>query len=383
MEKLDVVEKLRQAIRVAAEENALAIYIIELLEKAMKEEFGLEAKFGFEQTFRIKPKKGVNTPVNDKEIQGSFRNIKSGGKKSRAIIEKFHEDNEMQKYEAATTTGTAKQVARWVIMFRELAKLKEGAYPNIDEISFTGSHEIEFKGLFDGLPRVFTNTNGIHVNSSLSDKKGNVLSDINILMHIVHGIKLLSEETTLLTAMYAEDYKRYSIKGTFKPVFVGVMDGKGDKSLRIVTYYLDNEKNHIEDRMPSSSANPYYAIIKELVGMYIGLKDKVRKKNNGDGLEVDKENYGYLLKEEPNPFSSLPIIGWLLQPAKKAKQETPLHKIPTSIEAAMIEFERGHLLRDIINNLDKKYGDGRNSGDQLHAEVLEKARKNKKGIVIS
>lgn len=392
MDNLEITPHIRKVIREAEKENALTIAAIELVEKALWKEFHMVARFGDEQTFRVMPNEDAANPFAPLDVDAVAKALMDNandfgalplGKKIRnakPIIDNFHLDNEPQKYEAVTNIGSAKQVARWIIMFRELAMLKAKDDPSVEGVSFRGSQHIQYKSPFHDAPRDFLNTNGFHSNFSLLFEDKNIFQDQNVLLHAAHGVKQLSEETTLLTAMFPDDYERYKIPKTHKANFVGVTDRKGDISLRVADAgWLYPEHKRIEDRMPSSSTNPYDAHLKILLGIYMGLKDKVKVVENGKdpALEVAPADYGYLNDD----YAPKNIFKQLLQysfakPKEAAKLPPPLHPIPKSIDAAIEEFKQGTLLRKTLNILNDTYGDGSLIGDEMHQQVLQRVAKN-------
>lgn len=397
MEKIEITERVRKVIHDAERDDALAIAAIDVVEKALKKEFQLTVQFGDEQTFRVVPTadaKNKDNTVDEDRVKHEFIEPASNfsatsGKghedRSRPIITKFHADNERQKYEAVTNVGSAKQVARWIIMFRELARLKATDYEGVEGVSFRGAHRIDFESPFDGQPRQFLNTNGFHTNFSVLFDDRNMMRDTNFLMHAVHGVKTLSEQTTLLTAMHADDYARYNIPGSHKSNYVGVTEKKGDRSLRIVSVgAFEYDKKRVEDRMASSSTNPYYAHLKILLGVYLGLKDKVRLADDEHKpkLDIDHADYGYLRDDDkPKEKSILMELlrTFFTKPRERAAANTDhLHPIPKDIGAAMEEFQAGTILRDTLNTLNATYGDGTPIGDKLHEQVLQRVQENLK-----
>ncbi len=351
----------------------------------------MKAQFGYEQTFRIVPEepgRGKKGPLDARNIEREFLGLEASGrplpkqgKEFRPIIVKFHYDNEPQKFEAVTNVGSAKQVARWVVMFRELATALAPEYPSTKTASFQGSHVLDLTSPFGGPMRKYTNTNGIHVNFSILFNGENGFENRALQMHTIHGVKTLSEETTLMVALYPNDYERYKISGTHKPNYIGVTEGKDDKSLRVVDEgRLRPHKRRVEDRVPSSSANPYYASLRVLVGMYLGLGENVALEQDGEKpkLEVAPAEYGYLEKAAKSE-GGLPayLKSFFVAPKEvPVKEEAPLHVIPKDIGAAIEEFREGKILRESLNELSMKYGEGSPVGDLVHAQVLQRARDN-------
>jgi len=170
-------------------------------------------------------------------------------------------------------------------------------------------------------PFYWLNGSGMHIHFTLHNNNGENLFSNNgklteTALKFIGGILRYSREITLATNQTVNSFKRL-VPGFEAPIYISWGYGNRSALIRIPKYRKDNI-NRIEVRMPDPLCNPYIAIAAIYIAGLKGLEENI--------IPPDpiQENI-YHMKNE-------------------------LETLPSNLEEAIKEAERGTILKKLLNN---------------------------------
>ncbi len=186
-----------------------------------------------------------------------------------------------------------------------------------------------FYASFMPKPIFGVNGSGMHTHQSLFENSRNLFFDPKDKYHLsplaksyVAGLLRHIKEFTLVTNQWVNSYKRLVV-GYEAPVYISWGRRNRSSLVRVPEYKPGKEKaTRIELRSPDPACNPYLAFAVMLASGLKGIEGK------------------YLLPE--------PVEEDIFELSESEKKKLKIDCLPSSLENAIIEFEKSQLMRETL-----------------------------------
>lgn len=330
----------------------LAVRAIKLIDEAIEQDFGLKVLMGAELEFTLAKD---HSPVyltevlpiafsNDADYRPAAEKDGSDSKPAffpdSPIVTKFYPERNLGKYEIvfshmAKHWRPDKLPVAIDSVKRRIGSKKDGY--GADEVFFETVEIMSINNLL-------AITNGLHINVSIERDGTNSLPTRNLSIGIGSDIFIENRfieffsESMLLLASTESSYRRFNTGLSGRHNAPTMLDRN-----EAIKFKGPFAGRWVEIRLPGAEADPYLAVLSGISGLYYSIMDREK-------IKIDDHGKVKILGHE---------------------EEKLRLTLPKNKTEAIERFERGTILRDMLNSLS---GEER-LGDRFHAAILDEARK--------